>query len=481
MKQLSGRSAEEINERIRDPPPPANFPVICPNNPKLRNIIERIDRDMFQKNGLHNIPYRDSRFKNKPTPVYDGHTWPESATIQETPIVETTGTDVIDIWTQREKERVLAEETRITYYDMPHNSLQRLIRAIEYPVEMRLLPHIIREWHRQGLPITLIDANRIARLATRHNEVDVVFQMINPEIYGLYYDMGGIREVTRGMAKRASKAPGDEEEKFTPEDMLNRVPLLLNCAVADAAKQITRDPAVLGTQLWGFVARFNNDQTVRTPKFVAEICGLAVRVIQCLSEVELHTSLSSERLLPIRERRELPFTTKFKIEDYTPVLFALRQLVAIIQSPYRACQLAFKRVNTSEEKIQQTRTYLNEFLNSRLSTQHLLWQHPTASGSSNLLKWAILNQGLGTAIERGIIHLPNMAEWQWFLLKQYTVPATKQSTTATNNKLYCLPLSATAALESLRKETAVWQERLKKRNISVHSEFMMHIKSYSPR
>ena len=124
-------------------------------------------------------------------------------------MTETTGDDVIDIWTQREKEKVLAEETRIKYYDIPHNALKNLIRAIKYPIEMRLLPHILREWHRQGFPTTLIDANRIARLATRHNEIDVVFQMIDPEVYGLYYDIEGIREVTRGMAKRASMAQGE--------------------------------------------------------------------------------------------------------------------------------------------------------------------------------------------------------------------------------------------------------------------------------
>jgi len=199
---VSGRS-QEIDERIRDPPPSANFPGICPKNPKLKNIITRVDRSVFQRNGLHNIPYRDTTAKGQPVPVYDGETWPDSAAVLDVPIVETTGDDVIDVWTQREKEKVLAEETRIKYYDIPHDALKNLIRAIKFPVEMRLLPHIIREWHRQGLPTTLIDANRIARLATRHNEIDVVFQMINPEIYGLYYDIEGIREVTRGMAKRA--------------------------------------------------------------------------------------------------------------------------------------------------------------------------------------------------------------------------------------------------------------------------------------
>ena len=451
-----------------------------PKNPKLRRIIERIDRDLFQKNGLHNIPYRDSESQDTPAPVYDGKTWPDSATIQETPIDETTGSDVIDIWTEREDERSLAEENRLTYYDLPHNSLQKLIRAIHHPVEIRLLPHVIREWHREGLPVSLIDANRIARIATQYNEVDVIFQMLNPRVYGLYYDIGGVREITRGMAKRASKTPNDDRENFAPEDMLKRVPQLLKCSVAADAKLIVRDPAVLGTQLWGFLARFNNDETVRTPKFVAEICALAEWAVRRLSVVDLHTSVSEERRLPPEEKLELPFKTKAKVEDYTPVLVALRQFVEIIRSPYRACALAFKGNNSSEESIRRTRAYLKEFLNSELSTFNLLWKHSTPSGGSNIVKWATLNQGLATALKRGVIHVPNLTNWQWFLLKQYTGPAAKQNTTAMNSESYCLPLRATAALNSLDEEIAIWKQRLNKRNISVHSDFGMKIESYSP-
>src|SRR5208282_1332625 len=241
---------------------------------------------------------------------------------------------------------------RIKYYDIPHNALKNLIRAIKYPIEMRLLPHIIREWHRQGLPTTLIDANRIARLATRHNEIDVVFQMINPEVYGLYYDIEGIREVTRGMAKRASMAQGEGEKKFSPEDILRRVPDLLNCSVGTDSKLILRDPAIMGTQLWGFVTRFNNDQTIRTPLFIAEICELTERVIQGLSDTDLNQTLSNQSSSN-EQHREYAFKVKAQVVDYVPVLYALRQVVEIISSPYRACLSALKSIDKPDGKIKQ--------------------------------------------------------------------------------------------------------------------------------
>jgi hypothetical protein len=483
-KQASGRS-EEIDERIRDPPPPANFPGICPKNPKLRNVITRVNRNVFQRNGLHNIPYRDTTIKNQPLPVYDGETWPDSAAVVEVPMVETTDHDVIDIWTQREKEKVLAEETRIKYYDIPHDALKNLIRAIKYPVEIRLLPHIIREWHRQGLPTTLIDASRIARLATRHNEIDVVFQMTNPEVYGLYYDIEGMREVTRGMAKRASMTQGEGEEKFLPEDILRRLPDLLNCSVGTDSKLVLRDPAIMGTQLWGFVSRFNNDETFRTSLFLAEICALTERVIQCFSDTDLNQTLSNQSSSNERHR-EYAFKVKAQVVDYVPVLYALRQVVKIITSPYRACVSAFQNIQNPDGKTKQVHGYLNSFINSRMST---LEMHPEQSSSSTKIdmnatragQWVLLNRDLGISIKQGKVHLPNLTDWQWYLLKQHTVPETAKSTIETKSKSYYLPIRAGAALEILERQMREWKKILKKDRIPVKSEFDMKVVEHWPK
>jgi hypothetical protein len=304
--------------------------------------------------------------------------------------------------------------------------------------------------------------------------------MSNPEKYGLYYDIGGVREVTRGMAKRASRAPSDNQGNFTPEDMLMRLPLLLNCSVGNDSKRISQDPVALGTQLWGFVARFNNDETARTPKFVMEICGLAERVIRCLSQVNFQATLSEEPHLNPRELRELRYKIKSEVENYRPVLIALKQLLEIIKSPYRGCYTAFKTVNNSKENIQQTQKYLKEFLSSPMHDSTSLRKQPTTGGGSDIVKWAALNRGVGMAFKRGIIHVPHLKDWQWFLLRQYTVPAIENDATVTSSELYCLPIQAAAVLESLRKQIKVWKLRLKEENLHERSNFVMKIESYSP-
>src|SRR5579859_2980488 len=192
--KILARPKEEAEEQLRDPPPPANFPSICPKNPKLRNIIVNVDKNVFQRNGLHNIPYRDPSSRHLPLQVFDGQRWPDAELKTEMP-VNVGNEGVIDVWTQKSQEKAEEQENRVVYHDIPHNALKKLIAAIRHPVEVRLLPHIIREWHRQSFPISLGDSQKIARLATKHNEVEVVLQMVQPDVYGLYYDIAGIREV----------------------------------------------------------------------------------------------------------------------------------------------------------------------------------------------------------------------------------------------------------------------------------------------
>jgi hypothetical protein len=399
--------------------------------------------------------------------------------------------EVIDIWARRSEEAVVAEETRVRYRDIPHNALTKLIAAIKYPVEMRLLPHIVREWHRQGLPITLTDAQRIARLATRHDEVDVVLQMVRPETFGLYYDMEGLREISRGLAKRVASTSQREQgqKQLRPEDMLHMVPELLHCSVGTDANRLLKDPAVLGTQLWGFLARFNNDESFRTIKSVLEMCGLAERVLESLENYSFGLPLRSERPISENRRRDVAFDIKYQVVDFIPVLYALRQFVQIIFAPYKACLKAFQNADMSDIITQQTRTDLRRYLGSRTSIP--LSTSPnsgdataTARRERNKLKWISLNRRLGSEIKRKVIKLPELSDWQWSLLKQYTITAPPSGTPAailkSNSDSLELPLRAQAALGELEKRMQEWEHVLQKEGIPVKSEFKMKVVMYGP-
>lgn len=489
LRLLPGR-AGDVDERIRDPPPPANFPAVCPRNRKLKSIIARLDKNLFERNGLHNIPYRDTALKNLPTLVYDGEKWPESDQEGGLPVIDVEGGDIIDIWTQRAQEREAAERSQVRYHEISHDSLKDLIRAIKYPVEMRLLPHIIREWHRQGFPITMVDAERIARFATRHNEVDVVLQMIRPEVYGLYYDKVGIREVIRGMAKRASfMAAGDDRKQFTPEDMLRRAPEILRCSLGTDSSRMFRDPVVLGTQLWGFVSRFNNDEAFRSKQSLSTMCALTEMVVEAVSEDNLSTPPTGDQAISDERRRQFAFQIKAQVADYTPVLYALRQIIKIFQSPYRACLVAFQGIDMLEESTQKTRNALADFLDSRLQTLYKAPSFPNASHSPGRgrmdpvkLGWARMNHGLGSELRRGAIQLQSLTDWQWSLLTQYTNPQSSGSgalkTPHPNSTSHYLPVYAIGTLKVVERKMAEWRHILNKERISVKSEFNINIQEY---
>jgi hypothetical protein len=388
---------------------------------------------------------------------------------------------VIDIWTQRSEEALVAEKTRVRYFDIAHNALHKLIDAIKHPVEMRLLPHIVREWRRQSLPISLTNAQKIARFATLHDEVDVVLQMIRPEVYGLYYDMKGLREITRGLAKRAALLQHREGQKeLVPEDMLHWVPELLHCSVGTDANRLLQDPAVLGTLLWGFIARFNNDETFRTSKSVMEMCGMAERVLASLNNKKSGSPLFLDETIPKNRRREFVFTIKYQVLDYIPVLYALRQFVEIILAPYRACLKALQNADMPDKNAQQSIIDLRQCLSSRISipqssAQNIGYDAAKRIRDGNKLKWISLNRRLGSEIKRNRVHLPALSSWQWSVLKRFTVPSTSPKTPegivrSSSDWLY-LPLRTQATLEALEKCMEKWDNILETEGIPTQSEF----------
>ena len=479
------RRGIEVDEKIRDPPPPASFPALCPKNSKLRHIIKRVDKNVFERNGLHHIPYRDTQPTNEPLPVFDGLKWPDVLDEgEDLPMAETGSDDVIDVWAQRQREeRAASQKVKIQYHDIPHNALKKLIAAIKYPIEMRLLPHIIREWHRQSLPVTLIDANKIARLATRHNETEVVLQMTRPEVYGLYYDMEGIREITRGLAKRAAMVEETEEKRFDPDDMLHAVPELLNCAVGTDAPKILTDPAVLGTQLWGFVARFNRDPSFRTQKNVFEICGLADRVVLSVRNYDFHSLFPSD-ISSVEDKRQHAFALKYQTMDFLPLLYALRQFVDMMSSPYQHCRAVIDNIPDSNREFQQLKHDMAQFLRKRLSTLEIQandspseLEHAPATPE---LKWLRLNSHLGKDIKKGLVRPETMEDWQWAILKQYTSMASEAETSNTSlPSSFYLPITAQAALAKVEETLREWKKVVKDEKIPVRSEFKLQIEYYS--
>jgi hypothetical protein len=269
--------------------------------------------------------------------------------------------------------------------------------------------------------------------------------------------------------------------------MLRLVPELLHCAVGADANRLLKDPAVLGTQLWGFMARFNNDESFRTIKSVLEMCGLADRVSESIEKYNFGPSLRSEKPISENLQRDVAFDIKYQVLDFIPALYALRQFVQIISAPYKACLKAFQNADISDIETQQTITDLRRFLGSRISIP--LSTSPntgnataTARGERYRLKWISLNRRLGSEIKRNGIKLPELSDWQWSLLKQYTAPAPPSKTTAailqSGSDSLQVPLRAQAALRELETRMQEWEHVLEKEGIPVKSEFKIKVVRY---
>lgn len=498
ISQQSSHRTEEIDERYRDPPPPANFPVVCPKNTKLKFILDRIDKNVFQRNGLHKIPYRTQLDPNQPVPVYNGESWPDvDEVVEEISTINVSGNDVIDVRTQQSEEAEIAEKNKVLYHDIPHKSLTKFIAAIHHPLEMRLLPHIIREWHRQSFPITLANAQKIARLATEHNEVDVILQMTRPDVYGLYYNMHGIREITRAMAKRVSnpkKENGETDDlvekdrkPFKPEDMLHHIPELLNCAVGDDAKLLLNDPAVLGTQLWAFVERFNHDETYRTTKSIVEICGLAAKVSTSL--VNNNFGPTIESIETTEGTEQSTYTIKFETSDHIPVIYALLQFTEIIFAPYHACLAACNRADPSklDQHIQDVKTDVAKFIGSYFSSPSTLYQSTDPESTeyqarkAQEARWIKLNWRVATELKKGRLHLLNLQDWEWDLLKLFTGPAAEGPNASIDEaitEMYFAPIRGLAAMKELEQRVGQWRRYLMKKRVRSGSNLRLKVIEY---
>src|SRR2546421_3071500 len=197
--------------------------------------------------------------------------------------------------------------------------------------------------------------------------------------------------------------------------MLKRIPELVKCSVAADAKKIVTDPPVLGTQLWGFAARFNNDEGFRTMRSVMEMCGLAERTIENLAASDLGPRVSSATTLPAEDRRQLAFDLKYQLMDYIPLFDSLRQFLYIVCAPYRACLSALDGSNAiNEEQVQQVLTDLRRFLQSRLSISGVRDDKPSEvqdREKANQLKWTKLNENLGELIKSKKLHLAARPVW----------------------------------------------------------------------
>lgn len=393
--------------------------------------------------------------------------------------------DVIDVWTQKSEEKAAEQANRVVYHDIPHDALKKLIAAIRHPVEVRLLPHIIREWHRQGFPISLVDSQKIARLSTQHNEVEVVLQMVRPDVYGLYYDIGGIREITRGMAKKAAQAEQAQgQADFDPDNMLKSVPELLKCSVGADSKRILTDPPVLGTQLWGFVARFNGDEGFRTSRSVMEMYGLVERLIESLVASDFGPIVNPVDSLPAAGRRQLAFNIKYQTVDYIPLVEALRQFIEIISAPYRACLPVLETPSaTNDGEGRQLSGDVRHFLHSGMSISAASDTSTTESdaATANHLKWTQLNRKIEARIRDKKLCLVGLSDWEWEVLKQYTTPAAGRSNSAVpvlEYPAFYLPLRAQWALARMEDRLREWRKLLKLEKIPATSQLKLEMVKY---
>lgn len=390
------------------------------------------------------------------------------------------------MWTLQERQAALEEKEYIRYFDIKKNTLGLLIRSIKWPEEMRLLPHVIREWHRRGLPVMQVDAARIARRATEFDEMEVVFQMMQPAVYGLYYDIYSIREITRGMARRASRSPAQEGDKeaLTPEEMLNRIPEVLNCSFAKDSRQVLRDPAIVGTQLWAFVWRFNNDEQYRTADFLEATFMLADRFIKLTLDSEV---MATEMPVPVgeKERKDHIYAVKRQLLDYTPSINALRQLLAIIASPYQtilftpsktptAAQL--KRSKRESEQLNVVKAEFEDiFVNGqvRADSKHLApiptpeqVKQPRTLAASPSMTWAQFNKAVVDALTTGQVRASGLNKWQRAIFQGYTAPAGTMDLA-----MYYLPLRLWHVLHVLEGKALLWSTLLKMNKVPVRSEF----------
>ena len=297
--------------------------------------------------------------------------------------------------------------------------LHKLLNAIQNPVEMRLLPHIVREWHRRGFPIKMNDAHKISKLSYQLNQPEIVLQMSQLDVYGICYDLEGIREVVRALARRASTLPWIKDDKpFSTEEMLRSTPKLLQCAVGMDAKKALNDPVVLGTQFWALTRKFMDDPGFRTPKQALELCDFADWLVLLLNEGQIVAENPQQPRSPYFVAYGVRQHAQTALYDYIPVQFALQQFVNIMLAPWSRCDKVYRPVDMTRR---DNKSRLRQFLDEMNDGKANLFDTPSLRNQF----WLINHQFLIKAVRERKIELSDLEPWQWAILKQYA-PAPKE-------------------------------------------------------
>ena len=85
---------------------------------------------------------------------------------------------------------------------LPDATLTHLLNSFTTPQDIDVLPRVIKAWrfHRQDSgALTLYRSLKIARKCREFGRQDILLQLLNPERYGLWFDLQGARQIMRTM------------------------------------------------------------------------------------------------------------------------------------------------------------------------------------------------------------------------------------------------------------------------------------------
>ena len=85
---------------------------------------------------------------------------------------------------------------------LPNSTITHLLNSFTTPQDIDILPRVIKAWrfHRQDSgALTLYRSLKIVRKCREYGRQDILLQLLNPEIYGLWFDLQGAREIMRTM------------------------------------------------------------------------------------------------------------------------------------------------------------------------------------------------------------------------------------------------------------------------------------------
>jgi hypothetical protein len=512
--------SESLRELLRDPPPPSNFPSLCPPNRAVRKAIERLNQGLFEPKGLHKIPYLTFLPEGREPPVYDGETWPdtEAALAKQIEMMADSDEEVVDISTHSAVRQALDTEEKVVSANDAHmGAATALLKGIKYPIELRLLPHILREWRRQGLKVTQVNSLRLAHLASSLDDFEILFQLGNTDTFGIYYDLDAIREIVRGMAKRAiqdidesetleqistevtpevSNEPTSESSNestaesttesdneldkqkakdfdvkrysLTPMNFLYTIPRLLQFSAEVTPSDLFKDPFIAGTQLWVFMYRFLNNDKHHTFKGINELTEFAENLVEGMAGMQIGLRRSR-----FETDKDYALALRSNIIGYLPLYSALQRYSEIILMPYRACYSELKSVDVKNSNAIQTKVALEQFLEHQMFIPKD--PHTFKFGEVNRSaaeKWFDLNILLRRELRltNGTIKLDGLSNWQGALFRRFVSPPKDSSSVLLEQKGkltegqgqsyqdYCLPLYVQVAYGMLEKQMVEWRK-----------------------